>query len=185
MSEPITMPTLSDTMNSGRLVKWVKKLGDAIKKGDTIAEVETDKAVMEVTAFHDGYLAGPLALEGTEMPVGQIIGYIADSPGGTATAAAQTTSRCAQDCATRSHTCGRCVGGGQSGAEGRRVRGGQRCAGSNRQTSGSSDPNDDRSNPIIAILSPAGRGSRNEACTNLSIHLSPTRRRNTQCSATR
>jgi pyruvate dehydrogenase E2 component (dihydrolipoamide acetyltransferase) len=92
MSEPITMPTLSDTMNSGRLVKWVMKLGDPIKKGDTIAEVETDKAVMEVTAFHDGYLAGPLALEGTEMPVGQIIGYIADSPGGTATAAAQTTS---------------------------------------------------------------------------------------------
>jgi len=92
MSEPITMPTLSDTMNSGRLVKWVMKLGDPIKKGDTIAEIETDKAVMEVTAFHDGYLAGPLALEGTEMPVGQIIGYIADSPGGTATAAAQTTS---------------------------------------------------------------------------------------------
>ncbi|MGO9360979.1 MAG: pyruvate dehydrogenase complex dihydrolipoamide acetyltransferase [Xanthobacteraceae bacterium] len=91
MSEPITMPTLSDTMNSGRLVKWVMKLGDPIKKGDSIAEVETDKAVMEVTAFHDGYLAGPLALVGTEMPVGQIIGYIADSPGGTATAAAQTT----------------------------------------------------------------------------------------------
>ena len=91
MSEPITMPTLSDTMNSGRLVKWVMKLGDPIKKGDTIAEIETDKAVMEVTAFHDGYLAGPLASEGAEMPVGQIIGYIADSPGGTATAASQTT----------------------------------------------------------------------------------------------
>ena len=89
MSEPITMPTLSDTMNTGRLVKWVMKLGDPIKKGDTIAEIETDKAVMEVTAFHDGYLAGPLALEGAEMPVGQIIGYIADSPSGTATAPAQ------------------------------------------------------------------------------------------------
>jgi pyruvate dehydrogenase E2 component (dihydrolipoamide acetyltransferase) len=82
------MPTLSDTMNTGRLVKWVMKLGDPIKKGDTIAEIETDKAVMEVTAFHDGYLAGPLALEGAEMPVGQIIGYIADSPGGTAAAKA-------------------------------------------------------------------------------------------------
>ena len=81
MSEPITMPALSDTMSNGRLVKWVKKLGDVIKKGDTIAEVETDKAVMEVEAFHDGYLAGPLAAEGTEMPVGKIIGYIADSPG--------------------------------------------------------------------------------------------------------
>src|SRR5664279_4227847 len=91
MSEPITMPSLSDTMNTGRLVKWVKKLGDAIKKGDTIAEVETDKAVMEVAAFHDGYLAGPLAAEGTEMPVGKIIGYIADSPGEVPAAVAQAT----------------------------------------------------------------------------------------------
>ena len=91
MSEPITMPTLSDTMNTGRLVKWVKKLGDAIKKGDTIAEVETDKAVMEVEAFHDGYLAGPLASEGTEMPVGKIIGYIADSPGEAPAGEAQAT----------------------------------------------------------------------------------------------
>jgi pyruvate dehydrogenase E2 component (dihydrolipoamide acetyltransferase) len=91
MSEPITMPALSDTMNSGRLVKWVKKLGDAIKKGDTIAEVETDKAVMEVDAFHDGYLAGPLAAEGTEMPVGKVIGYIADSPGEAPARVAQAT----------------------------------------------------------------------------------------------
>jgi pyruvate dehydrogenase E2 component (dihydrolipoamide acetyltransferase) len=91
MSEPITMPALSDTMNTGRLVKWVKKLGDAIKKGDTIAEVETDKAVMEVDAFHDGYLAGPLAPEGTEMPVGKVIGYIADSPGEAVAKGAQAT----------------------------------------------------------------------------------------------
>ncbi len=91
MSEPITMPALSDTMSNGRLVKWVKKLGDAIKKGDTIAEVETDKAVMEVAAFHDGYLAGPLAAEGTEMPVGKVIGYIADSPGEAPAAVAQAT----------------------------------------------------------------------------------------------
>jgi len=79
MREAITMPTLSDTMNNGRLVKWVKKPGDPIRKGETIAEVETDKAVMEVEAFHDGFLTGPLAPEGTEMPVGQVIGYIVDS----------------------------------------------------------------------------------------------------------
>ena len=91
MSEPITMPALSDTMNTGRLVKWVKKPGDAIKKGETLAEVETDKAVMEVEAFHDGYLTGPLAAEGTEMPVGQTIGYIADSPGEAAGGVAQAT----------------------------------------------------------------------------------------------
>jgi pyruvate dehydrogenase E2 component (dihydrolipoamide acetyltransferase) len=66
-------------MGAGRLVKWTKKAGDKIKKGDVIAEVETDKAVMDVEAFQDGYLSGPLAEEGTEAPVGQIIGYIVDS----------------------------------------------------------------------------------------------------------
>jgi pyruvate dehydrogenase E2 component (dihydrolipoamide acetyltransferase) len=80
MSQPITMPALSDTMSNGRLVKWLKNPGDAVHKGDLIAEVETDKAVMEVEAYHDGYLSGPLAGEGTEAPVGQIIGFIADDP---------------------------------------------------------------------------------------------------------
>ncbi len=80
MSQPVTMPALSDTMSNGRLVKWVKKLGDSVHKGDVIAEVETDKAVMEVEAFQDGYLSGPLVEEGIEAPVGQIIGYISASP---------------------------------------------------------------------------------------------------------
>jgi pyruvate dehydrogenase E2 component (dihydrolipoamide acetyltransferase) len=79
MSQPVTMPALSDTMGAGRLVKWTKHPGDKIKKGDVIAEVETDKAVMEVEAFQDGFLSGPLAAEGTEAPVGGIIGYIADN----------------------------------------------------------------------------------------------------------
>ena len=57
MRAAITMPALSDTMNDGRLVKWTKKSGDRVKKGESIAEVETDKAVMDVEAFHDGYLA--------------------------------------------------------------------------------------------------------------------------------
>ena len=81
MTQAVTMPALSDTMGAGRLVKWTKKVGDRIKKGDVIAEVETDKAVMEVEAFQDGYLGGPLAAEGTDAPVGETIGYITDSPG--------------------------------------------------------------------------------------------------------
>jgi pyruvate dehydrogenase E2 component (dihydrolipoamide acetyltransferase) len=84
MNQPIAMPALSDTMNNGRLVKWVKKIGEPIKKGESVADVETDKAVMDVEAFHDGFLAGPLAAEGSEMPVGAIIGYIADSSDATA-----------------------------------------------------------------------------------------------------
>ena len=74
------MPALSDTMSNGRLVKWTKKPGEAIKKGDVIAEIETDKAVMDVEAFQDGYLSGPLTAEGTEAPTGEVIGYIADNP---------------------------------------------------------------------------------------------------------
>lgn len=81
MTLAVTMPALSDTMGAGRLVKWTKKVGDKISKGDVIAEVETDKAVMEVEAFQDGYLGGPLAAEGSEAPVGETIGYITDSPG--------------------------------------------------------------------------------------------------------
>lgn len=79
MNQPITMPALSDTMSNGRLVRWVKNIGDPIKKGEAIAEVEIDKAVMEVEAFHDGYLAGPLTPIDSEKPVGATIGYIADS----------------------------------------------------------------------------------------------------------
>lgn len=78
MSQVIAMPALSDTMSNGRLVKWLKTPGERISKGDIIAEVETDKAVMEVEAFQDGYLSGPLVAEGTEALVGQTIGYIAD-----------------------------------------------------------------------------------------------------------
>jgi pyruvate dehydrogenase E2 component (dihydrolipoamide acetyltransferase) len=80
MLQPITMPALSDTMNHGRLVRWTKNLGDAVRKGETVVEIETDKALMEAEAFHDGYLAGPLTPPDTEVPVGEVIAYIADSP---------------------------------------------------------------------------------------------------------
>ncbi len=73
------MPALSDTMNNGRLTKWLKKPGDKVTSGEAVAEVETDKAIMEVEAFHDGYLAAPLAEINHEFPVGQAIGFIADT----------------------------------------------------------------------------------------------------------
>ena len=79
-------------------MKWTKKVGDPIKKGDVVADVETDKAVMEVEAFHDGYLSGPLAAEGTEAPVGQIIGYIAESVKDVAAAAPDRPGACAAAC---------------------------------------------------------------------------------------
>jgi pyruvate dehydrogenase E2 component (dihydrolipoyllysine-residue acetyltransferase) len=80
MKHEITLPVLSDTMITGRLARWLKQPGEKINKGDVIAEMESDKAIMEVEAFHSGFLAGPLAPIDTDIPVKQIIGYIVDEP---------------------------------------------------------------------------------------------------------
>lgn len=79
MKHPILMPVLSDTMATGRLTQWVKSIGAKVSKGDAVAEVETDKAVLEVEAFSDGYLAGPLAPVDQDIPVKKVIGYLADT----------------------------------------------------------------------------------------------------------
>ena len=74
----ILMPALSPTMEKGNLAKWLKKEGDAIKSGDVIAEIETDKATMEVEAVDEGILAKIVVPEGTaDVPVNEIIGVIA------------------------------------------------------------------------------------------------------------
>ncbi|MDR7039345.1 pyruvate dehydrogenase E1 component beta subunit [Methylobacterium sp. BE186] len=66
MATDILMPALSPTMEEGKLAKWLKKEGDAIKSGDVLAEIETDKATMEVEAIDEGVLAKILIQEGTE-----------------------------------------------------------------------------------------------------------------------
>jgi pyruvate dehydrogenase E1 component beta subunit len=66
MPTDILMPALSPTMEEGKLSKWVKKVGDKIKSGDVIAEIETDKATMEVEAVDEGTLSSILVAEGTE-----------------------------------------------------------------------------------------------------------------------
>ena len=60
------MPALSPTMEEGKLAKWLKKVGDNVKSGDVIAEIETDKATMEVEAVDEGTLSAILVPEGTE-----------------------------------------------------------------------------------------------------------------------
>ena len=64
-------------MEEGRLVKWVKNVGDTVKTGDTIGEVETDKAIMELVARGDGVLRAQLITEGTTATIGAVIGVIA------------------------------------------------------------------------------------------------------------
>ncbi len=74
----ILMPALSPTMEKGNLAKWLKKEGDTVKSGDVIAEIETDKATMEVEAVDEGVLAKIVVPEGTaDVPVNQVIALIA------------------------------------------------------------------------------------------------------------
>jgi len=74
----ILMPALSPTMEKGNLAKWLKKEGDAVKTGDVIAEIETDKATMEYEAVEDGVMAKIVVPEGTsDVPVNQLIAVLA------------------------------------------------------------------------------------------------------------
>jgi len=74
------MEALSPTMEEGRVVKWHKGDGDAVKTGDTLAEVETDKAVMDLIARADGVLRQVSVAEGQTVPVGKVVAVIA-APG--------------------------------------------------------------------------------------------------------
>src|ERR1700688_3679901 len=74
----ISMPALSPTMEKGNLSKWLKKEGEAVKTGDVIAEIETDKATMEYEAVDDGVMAKIVVPEGTnDVPVNQLIAVLA------------------------------------------------------------------------------------------------------------
>ena len=77
MATKVFMEALSPTMEEGRLVKWLKNEGDAVKSGDVLAEVETDKAVMELAARGEGLLRKRLVNEGEAVPVGTLVGVIA------------------------------------------------------------------------------------------------------------
>jgi pyruvate dehydrogenase E2 component (dihydrolipoamide acetyltransferase) len=88
----ILMPALSPTMEKGNLAKWLKKEGDAVKAGDVIAEIETDKATMEYESIDDGVLAKIVVPEGSQdVPVNQLIAVLAqegEDPKAAASAAA-------------------------------------------------------------------------------------------------
>jgi pyruvate dehydrogenase E2 component (dihydrolipoamide acetyltransferase) len=76
MAELITMLALSPTMDEGTLVEWLKKEGDTVSEGELIAEIETDKATMEMESFHDGVLLKLLAAKGDALPVGAPLAVI-------------------------------------------------------------------------------------------------------------
>src|SRR5256886_13074798 len=91
MATKVFMEALSPTMEEGRLVKWHRREGDAVKTGETLAEVETDKAVMELVARADGVLRQVAVTEGQTVPVGNVVAFIA-APGETVGPSAQAAA---------------------------------------------------------------------------------------------
>ncbi|MCO6484179.1 MAG: dihydrolipoamide acyltransferase, partial [Saprospiraceae bacterium] len=77
MAEVIRMPRMSDTMEEGNIVAWLKKVGDKVEPGDVLAEVETDKATMELESYHEGVLLyigvpqGPVPVNGLLAIIGK------------------------------------------------------------------------------------------------------------------
>ena len=79
MAIKIQMPKLSDTMDTGRIIKWLKKEGDKVSPGDVLAEVETDKANMDMEAYDEGTLLKIVAKEGDRVPIGGLIGVLGNA----------------------------------------------------------------------------------------------------------
>ncbi|MGV9834021.1 dihydrolipoamide acetyltransferase family protein [Nocardia niigatensis] len=87
MSE-VTMPRLSDTMEEGVVSAWLKQVGDQVKAGEILAEIETDKALMELEAYEDGVLEQIIAAPGTTVAIGEPIALLGDGSGASTAAPA-------------------------------------------------------------------------------------------------
>src|ERR1700749_2573440 len=76
MAEVVKMPKMSDTMTEGVVAKWHKKVGDKVKSGDVLAEIETDKATMDFESYQDGTLLYIGVEEGKSVPVDAVIAVL-------------------------------------------------------------------------------------------------------------
>src|SRR5215470_5293874 len=89
----VLMPKLSDTMEEGRIIRWYKHQGDRVAIGDVLAEVETDKANMELEAFDEGTLAEVRTAEGESAPVGAVIAVLSEAGADAKAGAAETPEK--------------------------------------------------------------------------------------------
>lgn len=89
----VVMPRLSDTMEEGELSKWLKNEGDEVAKGDILAEIETDKATMDLEAFESGVLEKHLVEAGSVVPIGTPVAIIGDGSGATESAKPDDSSQ--------------------------------------------------------------------------------------------
>ena len=75
---PIEMPRLGYDMETGKIAAWVRNVGDAVKRGDVLAEIETEKSTVEMEALSGGTLVEQTLGPGVEVAVGTVIGYLED-----------------------------------------------------------------------------------------------------------
>src|SRR6188768_2855207 len=78
MAADVVMPRLSDSMEEGTVLRWLKQVGDEVKRGDELVEIETDKANMTYEASDEGTLIEVVAGEGDTLPIGEVIARIGD-----------------------------------------------------------------------------------------------------------
>ena len=78
MITEVTMPSMGADMTEGTIVKWLKKEGDEVKRGDKLAEIETDKTVVEMESYGEGILKKIVVGEGQVVPVGDLIAYVGE-----------------------------------------------------------------------------------------------------------
>ena len=76
MAQAVIFPKLGQTMEEGAIVKWLKKEGSPVAKGDILFEIETDKANLEVESFFEGVLLKIYVREGVTVPVNTVVGYV-------------------------------------------------------------------------------------------------------------
>src|SRR5260370_37618394 len=94
----IIMPKMGDAMTEGKVVRWYKKAGDAVKKGEPVLEIETDKVNLDLEAEADGPLGRHPAKEGERVPIGGVLATTGGQPSpSTATAPTDTAPRASQD----------------------------------------------------------------------------------------
>src|SRR5580700_8514225 len=89
----VLMPQLGETVAEGKITKWFKSVGDAVKPGENLFEIETDKVTMEVPSTVAGTLSEVRVTAGEVAPVGAVVGIIADGMGATATAQLPAASK--------------------------------------------------------------------------------------------
>ena len=79
MTNKVIMPLLGETMEEGKIIKWWKKAGEKVEKGETLLEVESDKAILEAESFFSGYLRKIIHQENETVNVGEVIALVTDT----------------------------------------------------------------------------------------------------------